>query len=207
MSLVCNKVLALTPSQLRDKKQLAQDAGMELLGAVSDVFRALEVRHHGGSMANTGVYLSSAATRLGNAKDLLDDVGTLLRSKSLSQDAIAWYQRLDYARLYRSGVAAGQVPAGHELWSELVESVVAGGPVAVCDAYRARIDRVADRVARWLRTAENNDDPTTDQTLIAIQSETLSLTMYAQCVAYLNNVEPLDTRWLAAPADTVAASA
>lgn len=207
MSLVCNKVLALTPAQLRDKKQLAQDAGVELLGAVSDVFRALEMRHDGDSVANTGVYLSSAATRLHNAQDLLGDVGALLRSKALGQEAATWYQRLDYARLYHSGVAAGQLPASQELWSELVESVVAGGPVAVCDAYQSRIDRVAELLARWLRNADNSDDPTTDETLIAIQSEVLSLAVYAQCVAYLNKVEPLDTQWLPATAETIAATA
>jgi hypothetical protein len=153
------------------------------------------------------VYLSSAATRLSNATDLLGDVGTLLRSKALSPEAATWYQQLDYSRLYRSGVAAGQVPAGNDVWSELVESTLTGGPVAVCDAYRARIDRVADLLAGWLRKADDSDDPTTDETLIAIQSQMLSLTVYAQCVAYLNKVEPLDTQWLPAPAETVAATA
>jgi hypothetical protein len=205
MSLVCNKQLGLTAAVLRDKKRLAQDAGVELLGAVSDVFRALELRHHGDSVAATGVYLSSASTRLGNARELLGEVGSLLRDAILDEQTVSWYRNLDYAGLYRHGVAAGQVPASREQWAELVDVVVAGGPVAVCEAYRSRLGQLADLIAGWRRQAADEDDPTTDETLVAVQSATLSLTAYASCVAYLNKVEPLDTRWL--PVTAGAASA
>lgn len=83
MTDVCNKAMKLSGEARREKKRLAQDAGLELLAAASDVFKALELSEHGDSTASAGVYVASAERRLRQAGHLLSEVAAILSSGEL----------------------------------------------------------------------------------------------------------------------------
>jgi hypothetical protein len=186
MSQICNTAVALSADVLRDKKRLAGDAGLALLGAASEVFKAAELSEHGGNAGSAQVYLAAARERLAQASGLLAEVASLLASGELSPEMRGWYERLDVERLYDHGVAAGLIPASSELWSQCVSSLLAGGPLGACQAYRDRIDAVAGLLDSEVPAARS-------------LAATVELATYAQLGAYINNVEPLDERWVRQP--------
>ncbi|MEU4998118.1 hypothetical protein [Streptomyces sp. NPDC021622] len=193
MSAVCNKYLSLSAEDLRDKKQLAQAAGTELTAASSEVCRALELAEHGDGLAAASVYAAAAKDRLGAAARMLDQVADILATGTLTPETAAWASRLDYDRLYRSGISLGQVPHSAELWQEFTWQARTGGPLGICHDMRERTLAVAVLIGDWL---ERTDDPAADTALTRIQSAMADLAAYAQIVAFANKVEPRDPAWV-----------
>ncbi|WP_055568579.1 hypothetical protein [Streptomyces atriruber] len=193
MSAVCNKILALSEEGLRDKKRLAQTAGTELTAAASELCRALELAEHGDGLGGAAVYAAAAQDRLGNAARLLAQVGDILATGTLTEESASWYHRLDYDRLYRSGLSLGQVPHSIELWQAFARQAAKGGPVGICRDMRGRTVAVAALIGNWL---ERTDGPESDGALLRIQSAMADLAAYAQFVAFANKVEPRDPAWL-----------
>ncbi|MFE6160502.1 hypothetical protein ACFQ7F_16500 [Streptomyces sp. NPDC056486] len=193
MSAVCNKLLALSEEDLRDKKQLAQAAGTELTAATSELCRALELAEHGDGLAASAVYAAAARDRLGNAARMLTQVADILATGTLTEETAAWYSRLDYDRLYRSGISLGEVPHSAELWQAYTRQALTGGPLGICHDMRERTLAVAALISRWL---ERIDDPAADTALPRIQSAMADLAAYAQLVAFANKVEPRDPAWV-----------
>ena len=183
MSVNCNKALALSTEALRDKKRLAVDAGVELLDAVSDVFKAVELNERGDNRGSVDVYLSSARERLTQASKLMGEVASLLSTGTLSPQTRAWYGQLDFERLYEEGTASGLIPASHELWSRCVEILVQGGPLSACRAFNDRIEATAGLMGAGAA-------------MLPVQSAVMDLATYARFCGYLNEVEPLDQRWV-----------
>ncbi|MFK4067116.1 hypothetical protein [Streptomyces sp. NPDC029674] len=193
MSAVCNKALSLSEEDLRDKKRLARTAGTELNAAGSELCRALELAEHGDGTAGAVVYAAAARDRLANAVRMLADVAGILATGTLTEETAAWYRRLDYERLYRSGLGLGQVPHAAELWQAFARQAATGGPVGICHDMRERTVAVATLVSEWLKRA---DGPESDTALLRIQSAMADLAAYAQFVAFANKVEPRDPAWL-----------
>ncbi|MBP0449326.1 hypothetical protein J5Y04_07145 [Kitasatospora sp. RG8] len=194
--------MKLSSEARREKRHHAQSAGLELLAATGDVFKALELIEHGDGPGTAAVYVASADKRLRQAGGLLGEVAVLLGSGTLAPETVTWYQDLDYERLYESGVASGRVPRNRECWSELVAPTTAGGPLAVCHDYRGRVLRTAALMTEWLQAAPY---PGAETALRRVQSAMVDLAVYAQLMGYFNDVEPLDERWLRRTAAAVAA--
>ncbi|WP_069884212.1 hypothetical protein [Streptomyces luteocolor] len=193
MSAVCNKALSLSDEDLRDKKQLAQAAGTELTAATSELCRALELAEHGDGLAGASVYAGAAQDRLGGAARMLTEVADILATSSLTEETASWYRRIDYDRLYRSGLSLGEVPHTAELWQAFAQQASAGGPLAICHDMRERTVAVAALIGDWL---QRTDDPEAASALPRIQSAMADLAAYAQLVAFANKVEPRDPAWL-----------
>uniref|UniRef100_A0AAU3HN98 Uncharacterized protein n=1 Tax=Streptomyces sp. NBC_01393 TaxID=2903851 RepID=A0AAU3HN98_9ACTN len=193
MSGFCNTHLSLSSEALRDKKRLALDAGIELLAATSDMFKALELSEHGDSTASTAVYVASAEKRLRHSGELLADVSSLLESASLTPEMTEWYKQLDYARLYSTGLDHGYIPRSQDIWNDVAELAATGGPQAMCRSYRGQVLEAADRMTKWLETAK---DPESAAELLQIQSTMIELVTCGQLQSYFNGVEPGDNKWL-----------
>ncbi|MGH4033524.1 hypothetical protein ACQB60_31850 [Actinomycetota bacterium Odt1-20B] len=198
MSEICNAAAQLTLDSLRDKKRLAQNAGQALLGASSDLHKALEFAEHGDSNATITVYVAAAEKQLRNAVSLLDEVAGLLASGGFSAETIAWLRSLDYDRLYRTGIASGVLPRSAELWAELADMTVAEGPLGVCRDYRDRVARAADLMADWLAHPEAD---TAVAELTTLEAALLDVSLYARFLGYVNDVKPLDQQWVRPAAD------
>ncbi|MEU5950754.1 hypothetical protein [Streptomyces sp. NPDC047525] len=195
MSAVCNKLLSLGEEDLRSKKQLAQAAGTEVTAATSELCRALELAEHGDGVAGAAVYAAAARDRLDGAARMLAQVADILAKGSLSPESAAWYSRLDYDRLYRSGISLGAVPHAAELWQAFTRQALTGGPLGICHDMRERTLAVAALIGEWL---ERIDAPAADTALPRIQSAMADLAAYTQLVAFANKVEPLDPAWVVA---------
>ncbi|MGW0909649.1 hypothetical protein [Streptomyces sp. NPDC002853] len=195
MSAVCNKLLSLSEEDLRNKKQLALTAGTELNAATSELCRALELAEHGDGVAGAAVYAAAAQDRLGGAARLLEQVADILATGTLTEETAAWYSRLDYDRLYRSGVSLGQVPQSAELWKAFTRQARTGGPLGIANDMRDRTLAVAALIGEWLQRI---DVPAADTALPRIQSAMADLAAYAQLVAFANKVEPRDPAWVIA---------
>ncbi|UNO38870.1 hypothetical protein [Streptomyces sp. MST-110588] len=196
MSVNCNKAFKLSLESLRDKKRLARNAGIALLGATGDVYKATELAEHGDGAASVGVYVASARAKLLNASALLGEVVAILESGSLSAETTAWHQGLDYDRLYRTGTEDGTLPHGRETWSEFAGTMVKEGPLTATVALRARIERSAGLLAEWLDQAR---DAGSAAGLTRLTAAVTDLATHARFVSYVNDVEPLDARWLRQP--------
>ncbi|MGW7080080.1 hypothetical protein [Streptomyces sp. NPDC054866] len=195
MSAVCNKLLSLSEEDLRDKKQLALAAGTELNAATSELCRALELAEHGDGVAGAAVYAAAARDRLGGAARMLAQVADILATGTLTRETAEWYSRLDFDRLYRSGVSLGQVPQSAELWQAFTEQARTGGPLGICHDMRDRTLAVAALIGDWL---DQINVPAADTALPRIQSAMADLAAYAQLVAFANKVEPRDPAWVIA---------
>ncbi|MFH8484869.1 hypothetical protein [Streptomyces longisporoflavus] len=193
MSAVCNKLLSLSEEDLRNKKQLALAAGTELNAAAGELCRALELAEHGDGVSAAAVYAAAARERLGGAAQMLDRVADILATGSLTEETAVWYGRLDYTRLYRSGVSQGQVPQSAELWQAFTEQARTGGPLGICRDMRERTLAVSALIGDWL---ERIDDPAADSALPRVQSAMADLAAYSQLVAFANKVEPRDPAWV-----------
>ncbi|KOU51862.1 hypothetical protein [Streptomyces sp. WM6378] len=193
MSVNCNTLFKLSLESLRDKKRLAGNAGLALLGATGDTYKAMELAEHGDGAASAGVYVASAEAKLRNASDLLGEVVSVLVSGSLSPDAITWYQGLDYDRLYRAGVDHGVLPQNVNIWAEFAELMVREGPLSVTEAFRARVAHAAELMTQWLVSMGGADSVTR---LARLTAAVTDLAVYARFVGYVNTVEPLDKEWL-----------
>jgi len=168
MAQICNKkAVSLNPAGLREKKRLAGDAGLEVLAAASDVFKAAEMAEHDASPGAIDVYLSSAHVRLVQASALLGDVQALLNTGTTSPDMRDWLHRLDYERLYTDGRASGEIPANREMWTECVQVLLAEGAHGSCRALRDRINGTVALLADG-------------RPLVMIQSAIIELTAYAR---------------------------
>lgn len=193
MSAVCNKALSLSEEDLRDKKQLAQTAGVELTAATGELCRALELAEHGEGLAGASVYAAAARDRLGGAARTLEEVAAILATGTLTEETAEWYAGLDYDRLYRSGTGLGEVPHAAELWQAFARRAATGGPLGICHDMRDRTLTVAALIGDWL---ERVDAPDAATALPRLQSAMADLAAYAQIVAFANKVEPRDPAWL-----------
>ncbi|MFE0171185.1 hypothetical protein ACFWZ2_02630 [Streptomyces sp. NPDC059002] len=193
MSAVCNKALSLSAEDLRDKKRLAQTAGTEQTAATGELCRALELAERGDGLAGAAVYAAAARDRLVGAARLLGEVADILATGGFSQETAEWYRKLDYDRLYRSGVGLGEVPHAAELWQVFALRAATGGPLGICHDLRDRTVAVAALIDEWLARAEG---PEALAALPRIQSAMADLAAYAQIVAFANKVEPRDPAWL-----------
>ncbi|MET9296388.1 hypothetical protein [Streptomyces sp. NPDC003077] len=193
MSANCNKAFQLSLESLRDKKRLSRNAGLALLGAGSDLYKALELAERGDGAAAARVYVVSAQAKLGGARGLLEDVLAILATGTLRAGLPAWYRNLDYDRLYRTGVEQGALPHGSEVWQEITGVLAQSGPLALTEEFRARVAYTADLASEWLGTAS---DAGSAPGLLRLVTAVSDLTAFARYVGYVNDVEPLDAHWL-----------
>jgi hypothetical protein len=193
MSQVCNTLAAsLSAEALRDKKRLASDAGLELLSAASEVFKAAELSEHGDNPGSVEVYMSSACARLRQVSKLLGEVATILRSGTTLPEARDWHRRLDYERLYQDGLTSGEIPAGRELWEANVAVLRDEGPLASCEAFIVRAERAVTLAA-------------SGSTPVIVQSAVMELASYARYIGYINDLEPFDESKVREPAKVTTA--
>lgn len=198
MAQICNTALWLSPEMQRDKKDLAQTAGLTLTAAASDMFKAIEMTERSENPGSSAVYIASAQERLSQVIDLLERVRTMLASKAPSPELSAWYGQLDYDRIYDEGIASGDLPASRELWHRAVAPLPAGGPVAACDAYLSWVRSATTALAGYLANPDAGK-------VTKLETAIVELSICARFGAHLNKLEPLDARWLR-PAEAVTAA-
>jgi len=193
MSVNCNKSFKMSVESLRDKKRLSAGAGLALLGAASDVFKAMELADHQDGAAASAVYVGSAEAKLRNASGLMGEVVSLLDSGTFRTEMTSWYQNLDFDRLYRTGVAEGVLPLSADIWAEFSALLVKEGPYAVTDSFRARLGQTADLMADWLASA---GDAGSETRVVRLAMAIADMSAFARFVGYVSDLEPLDGEWL-----------
>ncbi len=204
MAINCNKLVQLTDDALEAKASLARAASVALTGAVSDCYRGIELAH--GAIGGAGrVYFASAATKLRTAIEALRQLDGILQSAPLTGDTLVWSRCLDFERLYREGVESGVIPAHEEQWSRLATAMTRGRVLSVTSTL------VDDLSTIQLYLHETSDASGEDGShrnrvgvpfsVLRVQSALLDTVAFAQMVAYVNNLEPLDTRWLTVVGD------
>src|SRR4051812_20765920 len=108
----CNAIIPFEPNTLEAKAALGRSASIALHAALSDCFKAIETLET--RQASTGaevVYLRAATGQLETTVQALRGMREILETGSLSSEASAWLERLDYDRLYESGTSRRLIPA------------------------------------------------------------------------------------------------
>jgi hypothetical protein len=201
MSQNCNRVIAFDPETLDRKSSLGRSASSAVHAALSDCYRAVEDLET--RQAATGaevVYLRAAAGKFEAAAQALRGMRDILVTGTLSDAAVAWFEALDYSRLYEAGVQQRLIPASLEQWSRLVALVRSLDHLAVTDRLIADVGdlrREIDSLISFLLSGAPGAPLTAEHTqrLLRIQTALVQFSTFAQMVAYLNAVEPLDQTW------------
>ncbi|MCA9863263.1 MAG: hypothetical protein KC432_09590 [Thermomicrobiales bacterium] len=195
----CNKIVAFDTNTLQRKSSLGRSASVAIHAALSATYRgveALETRQ-----AFTGsevVYFSAALGKLREASRALQGMRDILVTGELSDEAAHWLKAFDYERLYQTGIAERRIPASHEQWSRMVSLTTSLNHLAVTDALLSDLADIEALIASAASSLQVGSALTPEQVrdLLAIQSSLLQFVAFAQMVAYMNVIEPLDPRWV-----------
>lgn len=199
MAVNCNKLVDVSVESLEAKAALARSASESLAAALSDSYRGIELAHREVGKA-AEVYFVSADEKLAAAMEALDQVQAIMRSAPAMEGAIAWTQRLDFVRLYREGVETGAIPAYDGQWSRFTSMMAAGQVLSISSILREDLAAVRERI-REVISGVSNDTSRCNRlgvpyAVLSLQSALLDATVFAQIVAYVNTLEPLDPEWI-----------
>ena len=197
MSVNCNKVSGLTHQQLEAKRSLARAANSAVLEAASDCYKAAHIIQGTNATAAGRVYLRAASVKFGTAAAALTRNLELLRSAEPDHALLDWLRLLDYDALYDSGLATGSFPDSPKQWTRLIEINQQGG-------YLRATESLIEGVSALGRTSGSlSDNPSQHVTDKASSGEFARLLTsladflaFAQMLAFLNAIEPLNPRWV-----------
>jgi hypothetical protein len=197
MAVNCNKVTDLTDQQLEAKKSLAGTANSAVLDAMSDCYKAAQITQASSALGAGQVYLRAASVKFSTAGAALTRNLKILRSVEPDGAILHWLKLLDYDALYESGLAGGFFPDNPKQWTRLIEINQQGG-------YLRATESLIEDVAALGRAVDSlSDDPSWHVTdrgasggLARLLSGLADFTTFAQMVAFLNALEPLDARWI-----------
>jgi hypothetical protein len=196
----CNKIALLSEAQFDAKGAAAKTATASILQAVSECYKAAEIVHSGQAIERSTFYLRLATTRI----DVAD--AALLRNKEILDEAPAqpvalqWLRDLDYGRLYDSAVLEGSIPANDVQWAALVEINRVEGYLGVANGLRERLTRLKNVIYELADALSKETVLQANANLVgvsAVLTEVSNVTAFAQMVAYINRLEPMDPRWSA----------
>jgi len=189
----------LSPGALETKALLARSASIALSGALSDCYKAIEFAH-GDIETPTEVYLGSADEKLESAMRALSEVDTMIRTAPVIAEALAWTQQLDFDRLYIDGVRDGLIPAHPVQWSRLVDINTSGKVLSISKVLLEDLSQIRSRIGEVLDLTINDTSRRNRAgipfAVLGLQSVLLDAAAFAQMVAYVNTLEPLDAQWL-----------
>lgn len=210
MSIFCNTVAALDETQMEAKVAVARAATTATLGAISDCFKAAEALHAKRAAGPEGVYLHSANTKLDTAMAAFVRNREILGSVEPKAEALGWLQNLDYDKLYYEGVRNRMIPASQGQWSRLVDIISGKGYLGVVDVLICDVEDLRHAVNVLIETAvgEANEAPTSDvpAALTILITALSDFASFAQMVAYVNRLTPLDPAWVKAALPMVGSS-
>jgi len=198
MAQICNKVENLDETQLEDKAAMAKAATAAILGAMSDCYKAAECLHANHTVGPQRVYLHSASAKLDGAITALMRNRDILGSAEPQIEMLEWLQNLDYDRLYGEGVRGKLISASSTQWSRLVDINRTRGYLGVADQLIdgvKELRRAVDVLAESLQEStgiSTNEAPASLSALLAAISD---FAVFAQMVAYVNRLTPLDPVW------------
>lgn len=194
MSQNCNKIARLSEAQLDAKAAAAKTATAALLQGMSECYKAAEVIHIGQSIERAAVYLRSASVRIEMADAALCRNTEILEAAPVETDALEWLRNLDYPRLYSDGVRDGSIPPNEMQWSALAEINRVEGYMGVADGLRQRLANLSHAIQVVADEVSEHTDEAT-KSLIALLTELNNVGAFAQMVAYVNRITPMDPRW------------
>jgi len=201
MSVNCNRLVDFDDDTLELKSSLGRSVSIAVHAAMSDCYKAiesLEVRR-----AATGtevVYLRAATGKLDSAAEALRGMRQILTKGRPSETFFAWRENLDYERLYNTAVKRGRIPAAAEQWNRLVTLISSRDHLTVTDCLIEDVEnlrRDIDSVVETLLSSPSGVRLPAEQVeqVLTVQTALLQFSTFAQMVAYLNAIEPLDGTW------------
>jgi len=196
MSQNCNTIVTLPQEQYDAKAALAKSASAALLGAMSDAFRAAEVIDSGTVVERAAVYLTSATAKVDVASSALVRNEEILNLAPVESEALSWLRGLDFERLYADGVMSGAIQGNAGQWTELVEINSSQGYMGATRALRSKLSRLRDRMVSLASDVRGTLPQSNVQgNLVSLITELGNIGAFAQMVAYLNRIQPMDSRW------------
>jgi len=202
MSQNCNTIIDFDTHTLEKKRSLGRSASIAIHSALSTAYKAIETLET--RQASTGaevVYLRAALGKLQAAAQAVRGMREILVTGELSSTASEWLSALDYDRMFHSGVADRRIPASREQWDRLVGMTTSLNHLAVTDCLLADLSDLEGELGssiHSLLSGTPGDALSSEQIqhLFAIQSALLQFATFAQMVAYMNAIEPLDEFWI-----------
>ena len=212
MSEICNQQQGLTDAMMEEKRPLAQSASTDMLGAMSDFYRALERLEYGPTAGAVIPFLESGSVRLERAQLALEGVRKVNASNPSPgkyEKFLAWHRELDFDALYDHGTQLGVLPAHIQQWRRLEEIHVQQGPLGVLDSLLSEIASLRSRVERLVQQLQSESEAesgTNESTRTQVSVLDVALTEFSafgRMISYVNEIEPMDSRWSKSPAASV----
>lgn len=200
MSVNCNRIAQLHQSQLEEKSALGRRASMAVHGALSHCYRAIETLEASGAATGAeGVYLTAATSKLDTAADALRGMRDILLTGKPSEAGFAWLDALDYDRLYEVGRKRNLIPAGTEQWACFVKLMKSRDHLAVTSYLITAVEGLQKEIqATFDSLARGRGAPISEEQVErvwALQAALIEFSVFAQMVAYVNVIEPMDRTW------------
>jgi len=204
---ICNKALGLTDEMMEEKTPLGRSASVDMLGATSDLYRALERLEYGPGSDLAIPFLESASVRLERAEYALQGVRKVNMSNPSPQEYarfVEWARGLDFDALYEHGTRLGLIPGHAQQWQRLAELHIQEGPKAVLDtllteiaALRSRITKLVEQL-RSEEAGEAHGDARTQ--VLVLDAAVVEFSTFGRMISFVNEIEPMDERWRKSPA-------
>lgn len=201
MSVNCNKIVQFDDDTLEAKSSLGRSASAAVHAALSDCYKAIETLEANRSATGAEtVYLQSARTKLETAAEALRGMREILSKGEPSKAVIAWLGVLDYDRLYEAGTKRSLIPSSTEQWNRLTTLMRTLDHLAVTNCLIADVEEVQRRidfVVDDVRSASDSElfTPGKTERVLALETALHSFSIFAQMVAYVNAIEPMDKTW------------
>jgi len=143
------------------------------------------------------VYLQSANNKLGTAIEALEQVDAIVKSGELTDEALEWTRRLDFDRLYAEGRERGVIPAHSDQWARLSMINRDGDVLSITSHVINDIEEIRALIGRVIEKSEHvvRNRAGVPLDALTLQAAILDAAAFAQMVAYVNMLEPLDPKW------------
>jgi len=186
---------------LEAKSALGRSVSADVLGALSDCYKAIEHLQTEQAAKFEVVYLRSATAKLKTAEKALRKMRDILASVPPSEEAIAWLKELDYDRLYQDGIHRGLIPSSIDQWNRLAEINRTQNYLGVAEVLIDDANSVLTQIDSLIETLASADTATVFerdsvvQGMLCLQSALAEFAAFGQMVAYVNALEPLTDEW------------
>lgn len=211
MAVNCNRVssnlqafdpsIPFTDDIIETKSSLGRTASIAIHAARSNCYKALETLEMSPTVNGSEVvYLRAATSKLNTAAKAIRGMRDILARGKTTDEFRAWLETLDYDRLYKVGTEKNLIPTGIEQWKRLVELMKSPNDLAATESLITDLEKLQKEIDLIVNTLISN---TSDSSLTAkqvehiliIQTTLIQFSIFAQMVAYLNAVEPMDKTW------------
>lgn len=196
MSQVCNKLAELNEAQLEAKGTFAKAGSTRVLAAMSDFYKAAELLETASkATGHEEVYIRSAGVKLEGSLAAFEKMRKILKGASHSEGANNWLCSLDFDRLYREGTRRGVIPTNGEQWSRLVQVNLSKGYLGVADALIDDVRNLQMEIESLIKCLGASEPKDWPAALIGMHTAFANYAAFAQMVAFVNALTPLDPTW------------